>query len=282
MTKITYIGHSGFLAETEKHLLLFDYYQGVLPDLSEEKPLYIFVSHRHEDHFNPEIFKLAGEGRQITYVLSFDIKLTEKNLSRWGLKDTDVEVSSAEELSGIRALSGADPLPDTVHSLERGEETDREESGKWRRLISVRANEVCEMEDLKVETFRSTDEGVAFLVTVDGVVLYHAGDLHWWMWRGEDKGWLGTMTANFKREVEKMAGRKVDIAFLPLDDRQEEYFFWGMDWYLRNLRVHYAFPMHYWEDDTVVEQFARLECRQDYPTVICDTAHERVWELTEL
>ena len=273
MTKITYIGHSGFLAETEKHLLLFDYYKGSLPDLPEEKPLYVFVSHRHEDHFNPEIFKLAGKGRKVTYVLSFDIRLTEKNLSRWGLK------AETAEISGSGAFSDAAVPSDDGNWLQQaGEKTQR---GEYGRLISLRDNEVFEMEDMKVETFRSTDEGVAFLVTVDGVTLYHAGDLNWWMWRGEDKGWLGTMTANFKREVEKMAGRKVDIAFLPLDDRQEAYFFWGMDWYLRKLQVHYAFPMHFWADDTVVERFRQMECRKDYSTVICDTAHERVWELPE-
>lgn len=290
--KITYIGHSGFLAETEKHLLLFDYYKGSLPKLPEEKPLYVFVSHRHEDHFNPEIFRLAQKGRKVTYVLSFDIRLTEKNLNRWGLEDSEVEISGAKEIFGVKEPSDvkeircADPSSDTVYFLEGGEETKREikredAHRRWR-LISLRAGEVCETEDLKVETFRSTDEGVAFLVTVDGAVLYHAGDLHWWMWPGEDKGWLGTMTANFKREVKKLAGRKVDIAFLPLDDRQGEYFFWGMDWYLRNLQVRYAFPMHFWEDDTVVERFCQMECRKAYPTVICDTAHERVWELPEL
>lgn len=61
--KITYIAHSGFLAELEHTILLFDYYQGELPELPDEKMLYVFASHRHPDHFNPEVFRLA-EGRE--------------------------------------------------------------------------------------------------------------------------------------------------------------------------------------------------------------------------
>ena len=39
---IDYLGHSGFLAETQRHLLLFDYYRGDLSLLDErpaDKPL---------------------------------------------------------------------------------------------------------------------------------------------------------------------------------------------------------------------------------------------------
>lgn len=71
--EITYIGHSGFLAETEHVLLLFDYYQGELPVLSEDKALYVFASHRHRDHFNPEVFGLTRQHPQVSYIFSRDI-----------------------------------------------------------------------------------------------------------------------------------------------------------------------------------------------------------------
>ena len=76
MLKVTYIGHSGFLVELEKVLFLFDYYQGEIPALPEEKRLYVFASHRHGDHFNPEIFKLAEQHPDVQYVLSRDIWLS--------------------------------------------------------------------------------------------------------------------------------------------------------------------------------------------------------------
>ena len=56
--KITYIGHSGFAAELAHCTLLFDYYEGTLPVFPSEKPLYVFCSHAHRDHFNFDIFRL--------------------------------------------------------------------------------------------------------------------------------------------------------------------------------------------------------------------------------
>ena len=66
--KIYYIYHSGFAIETETHFLVFDYYKEPSPSkenllfpslLSKEniksKKVFIFCSHSHGDHFNPEI-----------------------------------------------------------------------------------------------------------------------------------------------------------------------------------------------------------------------------------
>lgn len=36
--KITYIHHSSFLVETEENYFLFDYFEGKLPQLKEDKP----------------------------------------------------------------------------------------------------------------------------------------------------------------------------------------------------------------------------------------------------
>ena len=53
---LTYIFHSGFVLETEKSILIFDYWldlNGVVsPFLKKDKPVYVFSSHFHEDHFN--------------------------------------------------------------------------------------------------------------------------------------------------------------------------------------------------------------------------------------
>lgn len=70
--EITYIGHSGFLVELEHSTLLFDYWQGDFSLPAGKKP-YIFASHRHPDHFNPEIFKLQAAHPDIQFVLSDDI-----------------------------------------------------------------------------------------------------------------------------------------------------------------------------------------------------------------
>ena len=43
---VTYIKHSGFLIETANSYLLFDYWQGKLPELQYDKELYIFSSQK--------------------------------------------------------------------------------------------------------------------------------------------------------------------------------------------------------------------------------------------
>ena len=79
MMKVTYIGHSGFLAETEEGYLLFDYYKGSLPQTDPEKELFVFVSHAHYDHYNREIFRLRGTGRRVRFILSSDVPVREED-----------------------------------------------------------------------------------------------------------------------------------------------------------------------------------------------------------
>ena len=50
--KITYIHHSSFLVEMEQAALLFDYFEGKVPEIQADKPLIVFASHRHSDHFS--------------------------------------------------------------------------------------------------------------------------------------------------------------------------------------------------------------------------------------
>ncbi len=94
--KITYIAHSGFLAELEHTLLLFDYYQGELPAFPGDKELFVFASHRHPDHFNPDIFRLAEGRENIFFVLSHDIW---KSRVPEGQKDRTVHLKAGEEWS---------------------------------------------------------------------------------------------------------------------------------------------------------------------------------------
>lgn len=74
---LTYIFHSGFVLETEKCILVFDYWMDpahvMSAYLTTEKHVYVFSSHFHEDHFSHDIFGWKGTVRNITYILSKDI-----------------------------------------------------------------------------------------------------------------------------------------------------------------------------------------------------------------
>ncbi|WP_449304154.1 MBL fold metallo-hydrolase [Prevotella aurantiaca] len=77
--KLTYIFHSGFAIETETSVLIFDYWRDparvVSKLLSTSKPVYVFASHFHEDHFTREIltWRSTYPTLSITYILSKDI-----------------------------------------------------------------------------------------------------------------------------------------------------------------------------------------------------------------
>lgn len=78
--KVTYISHSGFAVELEKHVLVFDYYKGKLPEFPAEKKVIVFSSHVHHDHFVKEIFDWAETDQNITYILSSDIRKSVKKM----------------------------------------------------------------------------------------------------------------------------------------------------------------------------------------------------------
>ena len=62
--KVTFLYHSSYFVEMDTCCLLFDYYQGDIPQV--DKPLYVFASHSHGDHFSPVIFQLAQGGKRST------------------------------------------------------------------------------------------------------------------------------------------------------------------------------------------------------------------------
>jgi len=215
MTRVTFLQHSGFLAETPDAALLFDWWKGTLPELPSV-PLVCFASHVHPDHFDPRIFALDDGKRDVTFVLSRDIRLTERNREKWG-----VSPAAAEKCRFLRG------------------------------------GETMSLPGMTVEALHSTDAGVAFLVTAGGRTIYHAGDLNWWHWEGEDPGWNRNMECNFKRNIEPLRGRHIDVAFAPLDPRQGEAYDRGFRFLLELADIAHLFPMHQWGDFALTEKFRR-------------------------
>lgn len=115
-------------------------------------------------------------------------------------------------------------------------------------VFRLGGDRTLDLGELHITTLRSTDAGVAFLVEAEGKAIFHAGDLNWWHWDGEPAPWNGDMERDFKRECEKLSGRIIDAAFLVLDPRQEDAYWWGFDWMMRTIQVKHAFPMHSWEE----------------------------------
>ncbi len=215
--KITYIQHSGFMVEFRECALIFDFYKGTLPSIRQDKKIYVFASHNHQDHFQEKIFNWQEIYPQIQYILSDDIQA---------------------EPAGNRVFIG--PEKD------------------------------LELEHIRIKTLRSTDEGVAFFVSVregtggQAVNIYHAGDLNWWHWEEEGPAYNREMEKNFKQALSPIEGAHIDAAFIPVDPRLENAYYWGIDWFMRHTDTALVYPMHLWRRYQVIDKLMEQPETKDY------------------
>ncbi len=230
---ITYIDHSGFLVEWDTCYWLFDYYKGVIPPINKQKPMVVFVSHSHGDHFNPKVFDLFKNNPNTYYLISSDIKLNQRATDKYGI---------TEELS--RNIIVIKP--------------DQESSYSW------------DGNEMRVNTLKSTDMGVAFLIRYMDKIIYYAGDLNLWVWKGESKQFNNNMKAKFLKEMSKLENINIDIAFAPLDPRLEDWFDLGMDALLDTTKVRYVFPMHFWDKPEIIVKYKKEKEAKYLSTYIMD------------
>ncbi len=224
--KVQFIDHSGFVVTTQSAVLVFDYYQGDLPDFDSELPVYVFVSHTHRDHFNPVIVDRTAHLKQVTYVMSFDIPMK--------LRQAIAEKTAPGQ----------------------------------HQVIYMDADTEAAFPELSVRTLRSTDEGVAFIIEIGTQRIYFAGDLHWWTWPGEVEAIDQMMTDAYMKEMDKIRGMSFDLAFLVLDPRQEDRYWWGFDHFMKNTVTKCAFPMHMWGRFDLTERLMEREESAPYRSAI--------------
>lgn len=137
-------------------------------------------------------------------------------------------------------------------------------------VIRLSAGKTAEIGDLTVTTIRSTDAGVAFLVKAGDKTLFHAGDLNWWHWEGENPAWNDKMARDFAASCDRLRGVRADAAFLPLDPRQEDAFWWGFHRFMTTLDAGTAFPMHCWGDFSVIPRLKALPESAPYRDRVAD------------
>lgn len=107
----------------------------------------------------------------------------------------------------------------------------------------------------RLETLISNDAGVAFLLTTDEGVIYHAGDLNDWTWEGESETFNKQIRGVYRHRIDSLRGRMIHIALLPLDPRQEQHYADGITYFLAALSPLSVYPMHYWEKPETIDRF---------------------------
>jgi L-ascorbate metabolism protein UlaG (beta-lactamase superfamily) len=217
--KISYLYNSGFIMETKNYVLIFDYYLDISAasvksksngtigegDIRNNKKVFVFSSHSHEDHFNPVIFKWKSIRKDINYILSSDIQISEKD--------------------------------ENIYYM-----------GPYENL---------NIDDVRIKTYGSTDIGVSFHINVDGITVFHAGDLNWWHWWDEDKDYNEKAEKSFKEEIDRIKDTSSDIAFFPVDPRLKESYSLGGEYFIKKVSPKIFIPMHFGENYEITKLFAK-------------------------
>ncbi|SFE14300.1 MBL fold metallo-hydrolase [Peptostreptococcus sp. D1] len=112
------------------------------------------------------------------------------------------------------------------------------------------------IDDLEIETFESTDLGIAILITTEGKTIYHGGDLNWWTWHGyETQEEYDSMTERFFNEMKLLKNREIDLAMVALDPRQGDRYDWGLKYFIESTKTKYIAPMHLWDKYEFIDKF---------------------------
>lgn len=241
--QVIFIHHSCFLVEVDEKVLIFDWFagdrlngfafHGVIPEYEPDTPIYVFASHKHQDHFDMDMLHWAEKYTNIHYILSKDCKMSPHFLKKHGF------------------------LPDIQE-----------------RILYVGVNEKYKLDDLNIETFRSTDAGTAFFVETRGAAFFHAGDLNDWRWEGAGDLTNGKMSREYRHEIHKLSDRKIHLAFIPLDPRQKEYQAAGMDYFMKNTDTDYIFPMHMWQDYSGIREYKKTITNAAMAERLVEISHE--------
>ena len=251
--KVTYIYHSSFLAETDSCTMLFDYFRGILPPIAEDKPLYIFASHSHEDHFSERIFSVAqGRTAPITYVLSDDIfksRVPEncaKNTIFLGPHET-----WTDGLINVRTLQSTDQgvafcldVPTAAPFLTQDDKEAICQTTPESNTLAAGPQTPKGSLPAAASLPPESKEKVAHI--------YYAGDMNNWWWPGDPDN--ERVVREYHQELGMIKGEVFDAAFVPLDSRLTESYFMGLDDFMERCDAKAIFPMHFWEKHDIIDQ----------------------------
>ncbi len=98
---------------------------------------------------------------------------------------------------------------------------------------------------VKVWTYDSTDVGVSFLVETDsGARIFHAGDFNWWHWAEDTPEKQILARKDFERQMKRLKGLEVDVAFFPVDGRLGAFQELGVTEFVKKTDIKSLVAMH--------------------------------------
>ncbi len=224
--RVIFIHHSCFLVEVDEKVLIFDWFAG---------------DRVQGYHFGGVIPEYAPDTPVYVFASHKHRDHFDMDVLRWGSRYPRIRYIFSKDCKmtpRFLARHGIDPAA-------RG------------RITYVAAGETYKVDDLAIETLRSTDAGVAFYVETRGAAFFHAGDLNDWRWEGVGELIHMEMGATYKAQIRKLSGKKIHLAFVPLDPRLKENQGLGLSYFLAHTDADYVFPMHMWQDYTGIAEFKK-------------------------
>ena len=222
--QVIFLHHSCFLVEVDDKVLIFDYFNG------DTVNGYTFTGKIPEYEKDTKIYMFASHSHKDHYDMDI-LRMAEKYPNIKYIFSKDIRISP-----NFLAKHGIDPKV-------------RE------RVTFVGANKEYQVDDLNIQTLRSTDAGVAFYVESNGISLYHAGDLNDWKWEGIGELTNGTQERTYKFQIRRLANKPINLAFVPVDPRLGPNQYEGLDYFMKTTEAEYVFPMHMWQDYSAIKYY---------------------------
>ena len=241
--QIIFIHHSCFLVELDDKVLIFDYFDG---DKVEGMH---FTGRLPSYESDTKIYMFASHSHKDHYDMDI-LRLADKYSNIHYIFSKDIRISPH-----FLSKHGIDPAV-------------RE------RVTFASPDNTYHVDDLDIMTLRSTDAGVAFYVTSNGVSLFHAGDLNDWEWDGAGDLINGRVRRAFRHEIKKLSERPINVAFFPMDPKLTEYQFNGFDFFLQNTSAEFVFPMHMWQDYSGIAEYKKRLSNKDMADRVIEIERE--------
>ena len=222
---IWYLEHSGWAIKTKNHMLIFDYWLNPEKITPEGASLASgFIVPQQLRDMNVEVF--VSHGHNDHY---------HADIFNW--KDT---------IQDVNYIMGFRP---------RGIEDE---------YVLINPREEKTVDDIKITTLRSTDAGVAFLLEVDGLTIYHAGD--------HANGHV-EMSGAYPAEMDWLAEKvqNIDIAFMGITGcslGDPESVRKGIYYTLDKFNINTLFPMHGGDRFYLYKEFADEANARGYATKV--------------
>ncbi|MBZ9622370.1 MBL fold metallo-hydrolase [Clostridium sp. FP2] len=237
--KIYYIYHSGFAIKTENHFLIFDYYKEPIENDDTHKPSVLLSSENIKQMKNMVVF--ASHSHEDHF---------NSSILEWENYNSNIKYIFSSDIT----INKNKP---SYNFIEEGEERT--------------------FDDLYVKAYGSTDIGISFLVKVDGLTIFHAGDLNLWRWKEDSLEEQSLAESSFKAHIDKLSEEKsIDIAFFPVDPRLQEAYYVGGEYFAKKIQPKLLIPMHFGEEVNITSKFADKMRKQNLNAVQIDYSGQEI------